>query len=62
LISAALFASAHYESTHIYAPVVFPVGLALGGLRETTGSLKGSISFHAFYNAIAYGLALFDIG
>jgi uncharacterized protein len=62
LISAALFAAAHYESSHIYALAVFPIGLALGALRETAGSLKASISFHAFYNAIAYALALFDIG
>jgi uncharacterized protein len=60
--SAAVFAGAHYESSHIYALVVFPIGLALGAMRETTGSLKASISFHAFYNAIAYGLAAFDIG
>jgi uncharacterized protein len=62
LISSALFAAAHYESTHIYALAVFPIGLALGAMRETTGSLKASISFHAFYNAVAYGLAAFDIG
>ncbi|WP_020176933.1 CPBP family intramembrane glutamic endopeptidase [Methyloferula stellata] len=62
LVSAALFAGAHYESSHIYALVVFPIGLALGGMREATGTLKASISFHAFYNAIAFGLALFDIG
>jgi CAAX protease family protein len=62
LVTAAVFAGAHYESTHIYALVVFPIGLALGAMRETTGSLKASISFHAFYNGIAYGLALFDIG
>lgn len=62
LVSAALFAGAHYESSHIYALVVFPIGLALGGMREATGSLKSSIGFHAFYNAIAFCLALFDIG
>ncbi len=62
LVSAVLFAGAHYESTHVYALVVFPIGLALGGMREVTGSLKASIAFHAFFNAIAYGLAAFNIG
>jgi uncharacterized protein len=62
LVSAALFAGAHYESSHIYALVVFPIGLALGGMRETAGTLKASIGFHAFYNAIAFCLAVFDIG
>jgi len=62
LVSSAAFAAAHYEDSHIYALVVFPIGLGLGALRETTGSLKASISFHAFYNALAYALAAFDAG
>jgi membrane protease YdiL (CAAX protease family) len=62
IISSAVFAGLHYEETHIYALAVFPVGLALGGLREVTGSLKASITFHAFFNALAFGLALLDLG
>ena len=62
LTTSVFFAAAHYESTHIYALVVFPIGLTLGALRETTGSLKAPICFHAFCNAVAYALAVFDIG
>ena len=58
VIVAALFAIAHWESTHLYALVVFPVGLALGFIRERTGSLKASISFHAVYNGVAFLLML----
>lgn len=59
VIVSALFALAHWESTHLYALVVFPVGLALGYLREKTGSLKASMTFHAFYNGVAFVLMLF---
>ncbi|MGD0633154.1 MAG: CPBP family intramembrane glutamic endopeptidase [Beijerinckiaceae bacterium] len=58
VIASALFALAHWEPTHLYALVVFPVGLALGFIRERTGSLKASISFHAFYNGVAFLLML----
>ncbi len=61
LVSSAIFASLHYEDTHLYALVVFPIGLALGALRERTGSLKASISFHAFFNATAFVLAALDL-
>jgi membrane protease YdiL (CAAX protease family) len=54
LISSVLFALAHWESTHLYALVVFPVGLALGVIRERAGSLKASMIFHALYNATAF--------
>jgi membrane protease YdiL (CAAX protease family) len=59
VIVSALFALAHWESTHLYALAVFPVGLALGYLREKTGSLKTSMSFHAFYNGFAFVLMFF---
>jgi len=61
VVSSAIFASLHYEETHIYALAVFPIGLALGAMRETTGSLKASISFHAFFNAVAFALAAFNL-
>jgi membrane protease YdiL (CAAX protease family) len=60
--SAAIFAGLHYEDTHIYALAVFPIGLALGAIRETSHSLKASISFHAFFNAVAFALAAFNLG
>ena len=51
-LSAALFALAHWESTHLYALAVFPVGLALGYVRERTGSVAASITLHALYNGV----------
>ena len=53
LVTAALFALAHWESTHLYALAVFPVGLALGYIRERSGSIKATMTFHAVYNGIA---------
>ncbi len=53
LVTAVLFALAHWESTHLYALAVFPVGLALGYIRERTGSIKATMTFHAVYNGIA---------
>jgi membrane protease YdiL (CAAX protease family) len=61
LITSGIFASLHYEKTHIYALAVFPIGLCLGLMRERAGSLKASISFHAFYNALAFCLAALDL-
>jgi len=58
IMTAALFGLAHHESSHLYALVVFPVGLALAGLREQTGSVKASILLHALNNLAAFGLAL----
>jgi uncharacterized protein len=53
IVSALLFALAHYESTHLYALAVFPLGLVLAGLRERTGSAGTSMLFHAANNLIA---------
>lgn len=53
LVTAVLFALAHWERTHLYALAVFPVGLALGYIRERTGSIKATMTFHAVYNGIA---------
>ncbi|WOJ89698.1 type II CAAX endopeptidase family protein [Methylocapsa polymorpha] len=60
LISSAVFAGMHYDSTHVYALAVFPVGLALGALRELTGSVKSSIALHALNNFIAVCLSFPD--
>jgi uncharacterized protein len=54
LVSALLFGLAHYESTHLYALAVFPLGLVLAGLRERTGSAGTSMLFHAANNLIAF--------
>lgn len=62
LVTSAAFAYLHYESTHLYALVVLPVGLLLGVIRETTGSVKPVIALHAFNNFLAVGSALLDLG
>lgn len=59
LVTATLFALAHWESTHLYALAVFPVGLALGFVRERTGSIRATMTFHAVYNGVASILLLF---
>jgi membrane protease YdiL (CAAX protease family) len=62
LVSSAVFAGMHYESTHLYALAVFPIGLALGAIREVTGTIKSTIAFHAFNNLIACVLGFLDTG
>jgi uncharacterized protein len=57
-VTATLFALAHWEKTHIYALAVFPVGIALGVVRERTGSIKASMAVHAVYNGAACALLL----
>ena len=60
LVTSVLFALAHWESTHLYALAVFPVGLALVVIRERTGSIGASFMFHALYNGVASLLVVFD--
>jgi len=57
LTTSALFAFAHYEGTHLYALAVFPIGLALGAIRERSGGIKLSIAYHAFNNLLAFCLS-----
>ena len=52
-ITSVLFALAHWESTHLYALAVLPVGLVLGVIRHRTGTIAASITFHAVYNGAA---------
>ena len=59
LLVSVLFAIAHWESTHLYALAVFPVGLALAFVRERTGSIKASMLVHGVYNGIASMLLFF---
>lgn len=58
LLTAVLFAFAHYERTHLYALAVFPVGVVLGIMRVKADSLKASMTFHALYNATAAALMM----
>lgn len=60
LVSSAVFAGLHYDKTHLYALAVFPIGLALGAIRELTGSIKPTIAFHAFNNFLACCLSFLD--
>ena len=54
---AVLFALAHWESTHLYALVILPIGLVLGYLRERTGSTRATTLFHMIYNFSALALS-----
>ena len=54
MATSVLFALAHYESTHVYALVIFPVGAAFGFVRERYGSIKASAFFHALYNLFGW--------
>ncbi len=56
IASSALFALAHWEKTHLYALTVFPVGLALGYLRERAGTIGASMALHALFNSVAFVL------
>jgi membrane protease YdiL (CAAX protease family) len=60
LLSSITFAGLLYEETHLYALAVFPIGLALGAMREVSGSIKSCIAFHAFNNFIACMSGLLD--
>lgn len=60
LVTSVLFAIAHWESTHLYALAVFPVGLALALIRERAGSIRASFVFHALYNGAASVMLFFD--
>ena len=62
LLTSSLFAIAHYESTLLYAVEIFPVGLALGFVRERYGSIKASAAFHGIYNLLAFVSILLGIG
>ena len=55
-----LFAVAHWESTHLYALAILPIGLVLGHVRERTGSVRATTLFHMIYNLS--GLALTFLG
>jgi membrane protease YdiL (CAAX protease family) len=62
IVSALLFANAHYESSHLYALAVFPVGLLLGFVRERAGTLWATIALHALYNFSGWLLTALGIG
>ena len=51
-----LFAVAHWDSTHLYALAILPIGLVLGYVRERTGSTKATTLFHMIYNSSGFAL------
>lgn len=59
VVSALLFALAHYERTHLYALAVLPVGLILGIVRERTGTMWATAVLHVLYNFSAWFLTAF---
>ena len=54
--TAAIFALAHWEHTHLYALSVLPVGFLLGTIRERSGSTQASALFHAAFNFMGWFL------
>lgn len=58
-VTSVLFALTHYEHSHLYALAVFPVGLALGFVRERYGSIKASAFFHGLYNLFSWVVLYF---
>ena len=55
--TAIIFALAHWDPTHLYALAILPIGLALGYLRERTGSARATTLFHMLYNFAGLGLS-----
>ena len=55
--TAIIFALAHWESTHLYALAILPLGLVLGYVRERTGSTKATTLFHMVYNFTTLALS-----
>jgi membrane protease YdiL (CAAX protease family) len=62
VVTATLFAVAHWERTHLFALAVFPLGLMLGYLRARYGSTRASAGLHAIYNLSAWILSFLNIG
>ena len=59
LVSSVLFALAHWEKTHLYALTVFPVGVALGYIRERAGTITASMALHALFNGVSFVVLCF---
>lgn len=61
-ITSTIFALAHWENTHLYSLAVFPIGVALGFVRERYDSTRASALFHALYNLSGWVLTYFGLG
>lgn len=60
LLTASLFAAFHWDANHRRIFLVLPLALALGLLREVTGSIKPTIALHAVYNLIIVVITLLE--
>lgn len=59
-LTALLFAAIHWDANHRRFVLVLPLAVALGLLRELTGSIKPTIALHAVYNLIIVAITLVE--
>ncbi len=53
-----LFAAMHWDANHRRILLVMPLAVALGILREATGSIKPTLALHALYNGLIVAITL----
>ena len=58
LVTALAFAAIHWDPNHRRILLVLPLAVALGLLREVSGSIKPTILLHGCYNLIIIALTL----
>ena len=58
LVTAAAFAAIHWEADHRHMLGVLPLALAVGLLRERSGSIRPTIALHAAYNLVIVAITL----
>lgn len=60
LTTAALFAAIHWDAHRPRVLLILPLALALGFLREVTGSIKPTVALHIAYNLIIVTIRLLE--
>ena len=58
IVTAILFAAIHYDANHRRFFLVLPLAIALGLVREISGSIRPTILLHATYNLIIVAITL----
>ncbi len=58
LLTTAAFAAIHWDRDHRHMLRVLPLALAVGLLRELTGSIRPTIALHAAYNLVIVVITL----
>lgn len=58
VVTAAAFAAIHWDANHLHMLRVLPLALAVGLLRELTGSIRPTIALHAAYNLVIVAITL----